>query len=310
MSAEFAFVLGTGRCGSTLVHEVLARHPDVGFLSNVEDRLPLPAQAGRWNNDLYRRVPDRFTRKGRIRFAPSEGYLALDRRRPGELSTPSRDLLAEDVTPWLERRTRAFFEARADAQGKPLFLHKFTGWPRSGFLDRIFPRARFVHVVRDGRAVANSFLQMPWWRGFEGPEGWGWGPLSEEDHAAWIESDRSFAALAGLQWKLLIEAFEFARRQIPEDRWLEISYEDFVATPPESMETILAFLGLSWNETVRRGVRPLPFDAGRTEAFRDDLGIRDVSRLEQLLEAPLGRYGYIESMSRTAEASPPRSKRG
>jgi Sulfotransferase family len=310
MSAEFAFVLGTGRCGSTLVHEVLARHPDVGFLSNVEDRLPLPAQAGRWNNDLYRRVPDRFTRKGRIRFAPSEGYLALERATTRELSTPSRDLLAEDVTPWLERRTRSFFETRADAQGKPLFLHKFTGWPRSGFLDRIFPRAKFVHVVRDGRAVANSFLQMSWWRGFEGPEGWGWGPLSEEDHAAWIESDRSFAALAGIQWKMLIEAFELARRQIPDDRWLEIRYEDFVATPRESMEAILAFLGMSWNETFEAGFARYRFDAGRTEAFRDDLGIRDLSRLEQLLEAPLGRYGYIESMSRTAEASPPRRKRG
>ncbi len=47
MTSEFAFVLGTGRCGSTLVHEVIARHPDVGFVSNIEDRLPLPAWTGR-----------------------------------------------------------------------------------------------------------------------------------------------------------------------------------------------------------------------------------------------------------------------
>ncbi|HEY6566693.1 MAG TPA: sulfotransferase [Actinomycetota bacterium] len=310
MTAEFAFVLGTGRCGSTLVHEVLARHPDIGFLSNVEDRFPLPVQAGRWNNDLYRQVPDRFTRKGRLRFAPSEGYRALERSISTELSTPCRDLLAEDVTPWLDRRTRSFFESRATVQGKPMFLHKFTGWPRSGFLDRIFPRAKFVHVVRDGRAVANSFVQMPWWRGFEGPDSWGWGPLSEADRKAWEDSDRSFAVLAGLQWKLLIEAFELARRQIPEDRWLEIRYEDFVASPKTTLESALEFLDLSWNDTFDAGFERYRFDAGRKEAFRDDLGIQDVARLEQLLEAPLGRYDYIESMSRTAEASPPRRKRG
>ena len=30
-TAQFAFVLGTGRCGSTLLHEVVARHPEVAF---------------------------------------------------------------------------------------------------------------------------------------------------------------------------------------------------------------------------------------------------------------------------------------
>ena len=175
--ASFAFVLGTGRCGSTLVHEVLARHPAVGFLSNVEDRLPLPPIAGRWNNEIFRAVPAALTRKGRLRFAPSEGYRALGRSVSPVLAAPLRDLRAQDVTPWLEQRTRRFFTGRAEAQGRPVFLHKFTGWPRAGFLGRVFPEARFVHVVRDGRAVANSFLQMPWWRGYEGPDAWGWGPL-------------------------------------------------------------------------------------------------------------------------------------
>ncbi|MDP9298431.1 MAG: sulfotransferase, partial [Actinomycetota bacterium] len=201
MTSEFAFVLGTGRCGSTLVHELVARHPDVGFLSNLEDRVPLPAAAGRWNNELYRRVPEPLTRKGRLRFAPSEGYRALERVGSPALTAPVRDLLAEDVTPWLDARLHRFFEDRAHAQHKPLFLHKFTGWPRSGLLGRVFPEAKFVHVLRDGRAVANSFLQMPWWRGYAGPSGWGWGPLPATYAAEWESSGRSFAVLAGIQWK-------------------------------------------------------------------------------------------------------------
>ena len=141
MTSDFAFVLGTGRCGSTLVHEVLARHPDVGFVSNIEDRFPVPAFLGRWNNDIYRHVPEPFTRKGRMRFAPSEGYRLLNRTVSPVLSTPFRDLEAEDVTPWLSARTTRFFQERARIQDKPLFLHKFTGWPRSGFLQRILPDA-------------------------------------------------------------------------------------------------------------------------------------------------------------------------
>lgn len=296
----FAFVLGTGRCGSTLLHEVLARHPDVGFLSNVEDRAPLPPVAGRFNNDLYRLVPPVLTRKGRVRFAPSEGYRALERSVSPLVSAPPRDLVAEDVTPWLDARMRRFFGTRAQAQGRPLFLHKFTGWPRARFLARIFPEARFVHVVRDGRAVANSFLQMPWWRGHEGPEAWGWGPLPAGYAAEWEASGRSFALLAGLEWKLLMDAFEQARAEIPAERWLEIRYEDFVASPREVTATALEFLGRDWDPAFERGFARTRIEPGRTDAYRGDLGIRDVALLDASLRDHLARYGYARPADRGA----------
>ena len=71
------FVLGTGRCGSTLVHEVLARHEGTGFVTNLDD-LKL-ARSSAWQNRLWRRLPAEVTRKGGARFAPSEGYRVLAR---------------------------------------------------------------------------------------------------------------------------------------------------------------------------------------------------------------------------------------
>ena len=310
MTSEFAFVLGTGRCGSTLLHEVISRHPDVGFVSNVEDRLPIPAAAGRWNNELYRYVPERFTRKGGLRYAPSEGYRLLDREVSPMLSTPFRDLLAEDVTPWLSARTLRFFEGRARIQAKPLFLHKFTGWPRSGFLHRILPDARFVHVIRDGRAVANSFLQMPWWRGYLGPEGWGWGPLPEEYERIWEDSGRSFAVLAGLEWRILMEAFEAARALVPDGQWMDIRYEDFVAEPRERMGQVLEFLNLRWTPAFESGFRKYRFDPSRNDAYRTDLGIHDVALLDAALCPLLQRYTYVEPQRRKTEGSHPAAEGG
>ena len=293
-----------------MLHEVVARHPDVGFVSNVEDRFLLPASAGRWNNELYRRVPARFTRKGRLRFAPSEAYRVLDHKVSPALSTPFRDLLAEDVTPWLSARTQRFFEERARIQRKPLFLHKFTGWPRSGFLQRILPDARFVNVIRDGRAVANSFLQMPWWRGYLGPEAWGWGPLPEEYERIWEESDRSFAVLAGLEWRILIEAFEAARAQVPETQWLDVRYEDFLAEPRMTMGQVLEFLGLRWTPAFESGFRMYRFDLSRKDAYRNDLGIHDVALLDAALCPVLRRYAYVEPQGRKAEGNHPTVERG
>ena len=111
--SAFLFLISNGRSGSTLVHEVLSRHPDVGFLSNLEDRLALPPAAGRLNNALYRRIPPALTRKGRLRYAPSEGYRALTREVSPMLARSSRDLLESDAMPWVAERFRHFFAERA-----------------------------------------------------------------------------------------------------------------------------------------------------------------------------------------------------
>lgn len=289
---RFVFVLGTGRCGSTLVEEVLCRHPSVGFVSNLDDRFNLPAAAGRWNGPLYRRLPAAATQKSRLRYAPSEGYRILAREVTPMLATPLRDLTDADVTPWLERRFSAFLRERAAAQGADTFLHKFTGWPRAGFISGVFPSARFIHVVRDGRAVANSWLQMPWWRGFEGPDHWQWGPLPANLEAEWEASGRSFVVLAGLLWQLLIDAFDSARTAVGSANWLEVRYEDVAAHPRQTFASMLAFCGLPWDAEFERGFERHTFTAARSDAFRRDLSAADVERLSRILADALAARRY------------------
>ncbi len=287
-----AFVLGTGRCGSTLVHEVLSRHRDVAFITNVSDRYRLGGRAERLAADLYRRLPPSATTKGRVRLAPSEGYRLLEREISPMLSDPSRDLGRGDATPWIAHRLRRSFAAVAEREGCDLLLHKFTGWPRVGLLDEVFEGARFIHVVRDGRAVANSWVQMPWWRGHHGPEGWHFGPLPPALAAEWESSGRSYTLLAGLAWKLLLDAFVAARDEIPEARWLEVRYEDIVDSPRESFARMLEFLGLPWTVGFERALGRHSFSSDRTAAFRGDLGPAASALLDESLRVHLRRLGY------------------
>lgn len=301
VSASFVFLIGTGRCGSSLVHEVVAQHQEVGFLSNVEDRTSGPAVLGRWNGPLFRRLPPTVTAKGRIRFAPSEGYRILDRRVSPAISTPVRDLTAADATPWLAGRVRRFFEGRARVQGAPVFVHKFTGWPRAGFLDAVFPEARFVHVIRDGRAVANSLLQMPWWQGYAGPATWSWGPLPASYQREWETSGRSFPVLAALEWKLLMDAFDEAKGVVPADRWLDVRYEDLIHDPRATMKGLLEFAGLPWTPAFEDRLGRYRFDPARTDSFRRDLGAEDREAMERSVLERLLRLGYESSGTATGE---------
>lgn len=288
--ARPVFVLGTGRCGSTLVHEVLARHPDTGFMTNLDD-LGLGRSAP-WQNALWRRLPARVTRKGGARFAPTEGYRALQREVGPTLVDPVRDLVAADATPWLRDRISVFFDDRAERLGAPVFLHKLTGWPRAGLLRACFPDAVFVEVVRDGRAVANSWLQMPWWRGHRGPEGWHFGPLPAELEETWLESGRSLPVLAGLGWRILMEAYDEARALVPDDQWVRIRYEDVVGDPAARIAEVLAAMGLDWSPGFAAGFERYAFSDRRAEAFRDDLTRVDLDGVEAVVGKQLASLGY------------------
>ncbi len=290
----FVFIVGTGRCGSSLLQEVVSRHSAVGFLSNVDDlvgRVPLR----RANNAVYRLVPPSLTAKGRARFAPSEGYRAISRAVSPLVAVPGRPLVGADASPWLSRRFKGFFDEQAAAQRKPVFVHKFTGWSRVGFINAVLPDSRFIHVVRDGRAVANSLVQMPWWRDYRDPM------LPEVVPAAdmqyWSDNGMSFPLLAGLVWKSVIQSHQVARADIG-DRWLELRYEDLLSDPHAVLDRVLKHIGLPADAAFERQLERHAFDGNRSTAYVDQLSATDLKLLEEALDDLLRTFGYPTASSR------------
>jgi hypothetical protein len=169
-------------------------------------------------------------------------------------------------------------------------------------LHAVFPDARFIHVVRDGRAVANSLLQTSWWTGHQGASNWDFGPLPEPYAKEWEASGQSYVLLAGLSWKLLLDAFEAARAAIPCSQWLEVRYEDVLADPRGQIAAMLEFLGLPWTSNFEAGFSHYIFGTGRREAFRRDLDAGNLALLEQSLAGHLKAYGYATAIQPDEEA--------
>ncbi len=297
-------VVGTGRCGSTLVQELISRHPDVGFVSGLDDKLSRLNLSGRFNGALYRRSAPRpsgmtslghsrrLFERGRGRVAPSEAYQLLDRHVLAGYSRPCRDLLAADLTPYVADRLRSFFDGRIQQQGCRQLLQHVTGWPRTGLLHAAYPELRVVHVIRDGRAVANSWLQMGWWDGWRGPDNWFLGTLPADLRQEWEESGQSFPVLAALGWRMLMESFVDARAAHPEGQWLDVRYEDLVAAPRAELGRMLDFLGLDWSPAFERGFGRYRFRADRSAAYRSELTGDQLAAVERVLEKSLVEWGY------------------
>ena len=289
---SIVFIVGTGRCGSSLIHEMVSRNESTGFISNIDDRLAFLKPKGRFNNALFQSVLGNFTRKGGLRFAPSEAYRLIAREVSPSYAYSCRDLHPGDVTPDLKARFQRFFQDRISSQKKPVFLHKYTGWSRIGFFREIFPEAKFIHIIRDGRAVANSLLQTPWWDGYKGPENWLYGALDEPYSSEWRRSGKSFITLAGITWKMLMESYEESRRGLGADQFLQIRYEDFVEQPREYIHKMLDFSNLEWNSSFEKQFARQKISLSRKAAYREDLSQDQLIELEKSIASTLVNYGY------------------
>jgi hypothetical protein len=287
MRQDPLIVFGMPRSGTTITHRLLCCHPRAAWLSILSSRYPARPGSNQWlMRALDLPLLGEMLQK---RLVPGECYEFWEYHCPG-FRRPCRDLLASDVTSRQRARLTEAFSRLTTSRRNRLVL-KITGWPRLGFLNEIFPEARYVHVLRDGRAVANSLLAIWFWWGWQGPQNWRWGELPADQRGLWERHDRSFVALAGIAWNIYLQALEAAIPQIPSDRLTEIRYESLCTDPGGEIRRLAEFGGLSWTS------RYASLVAGRSvrsanEKWRRDLTPAQQVILEDVLADSLRRKGY------------------
>lgn len=248
------FVIGCPRSGTTIISEVLAAHHELAWFSNWMNRcprIPLLAVFSRLCNLPMLENALRGAKRQNGDYAP---FLSRYMPRPEEAwhvweyccTTRFRSDMLRDTKPSEEekRRARRLIHLTCLYQGKSRFLAKLTGPPRMVYLQSIFPDAYFVHIIRDGRAVVNSLLNVDFWRERGGLEKPWWSGLPHESLQQWKAQGKTPEALAAVQWKYLIELARREREAIPADHYLEVKYEEFIRRPKETFTAILQFCKL------------------------------------------------------------------
>jgi len=282
------FIVGTGRCGSSVFQRVLAEHPHLTFLTFLNARYPDSLSLHRWYYRLRRcPVVGRYLRR---RVPAGEPWPLWDRLMTGGSIAPAfsnscRDLRANDVTPPMKERLRDGLPRYLIA-GRPRLLVKFTGWPRIGFIKEVWPDAKIIHFAREPHAVVNSLINVYFWRGWMGPAHWQWGLLDKEEQALWDRFDRSFVVLAAIQWKKNLEAYHQAVAALPDAMRRdihEVYYHDLCDRRDEVLSRVLEFCGLEDSPAFRSSVAQYRL-VSRDDKWRRELTPKQQSELDAALE--------------------------
>jgi sulfotransferase family protein len=208
----FPFFVGSGRSGTTLVRAMFDSHPDMA----VPDESNFVARFGRareryeqsWGfagavflHDLFRQ--SWFRRSG---ISQDAAWEAFDARPPADLPAAIREV----------------FGLYARLTGKSRYGDKTPSYVlHLPLLAELFPEARFVHVVRDGRVVALSLLDV------------GFGPRT--------------VTQAALQWRERVGLGLAFERELGPSRCRQVRYEDLLEDPPGTLESLCDFVGLEFD---------------------------------------------------------------
>lgn len=259
-SSNVAFLVGAGRSGTTLLYKLLCLHPAVAYISNFENRsavfpsgvacrlaaprtdAKLATWFGQGGNAYFVKRP--WFKK--VFPTPNEGEAIF--RRCGLPLSPAADYVPSLAT---ARHLRHRVERILRGARAQVFLSKRTANNRRiRQLDAIFPAARYVHIVRDGREVTQSLAKVEWW----------------DDHTIWWDGRKareieqageSRLSLCARNWVREVKELETQLARIPGERRLDLRFEQLLRDPLGEVERVVHFLGLEWTDSYRAAIESL-----------------------------------------------------
>lgn len=272
--------IGTHRSGTTWMGDMLSTHPDLAYWDE-------PRHVWSWGHN-YRRH-DRLT--------------------------------ADDATDRVKMHIRKAFENHVRRSGRSRLVEKTpSNCLRIPFLRAIYPEARIILIIRDGRSVVSSTAEIvrgpipPWrivkraretpiweWPAFAGrtasmaariiarrPLNY-WGPRPP-GWQQWLRHDHPDVVRAK-QWAAMISCAVADARQEPPDRFMSFKYEDLLDSPRQIMRQLVDFARLdNADELVERVASTA--NPARKDGWRSRLSAETLERIRPHMEPTLNALGY------------------
>lgn len=290
------FIIGHWRTGTTMLHELLVRDPQFTYPSTMQVMAPnhflstsyivrylisvLSPQIRPMDNMEFGPDQPQEDEFALCNLGAASPYLGF--AWPRKVERFQRYLDFEGVSPAEVRRweeTLQWFLGRL-ALGDPrqAVLKSPTHTARVGMLHRLFPDAKFVHIVRDPYKTVPSTLWM--WKTLQNNMALEPSDFHELEDAVFDRADRMY------------RRFEQDRRQLPTGSFCEIRFEDLVREPARMLGIVYDRLGIDGFDKVKPSFENYFREKKHYRRNRFYLSARLSDRISQSWGDYIERYEY------------------
>ena len=218
------FIIGCGRSGTTILGQTLAQHPHIHYLNE--------------RRDLWHKAYPQFN------IWSMQGQQAkLIAKKSDHNTTQTAQL------------RRLFFKEQVLNKGAVLVEKLPINSFRMNFLKAAFPDAKFIYLHRNGMEVCQSIEKAIEQGNWHGKNKLKYNLLKDyalSQKLSFIDNIKSSKEEAMLEWRLSIEASDSAFNNLPNESFIDLSYQDFTTAFEPSMTSILDFLSLSYSAELLR----------------------------------------------------------
>jgi len=202
------FIGGCGRSGTTLLGAILGSHSDCLTIPEFQFKLNI-IQACNHKAHFHTYVNEILNDK---------------RFKIWRISIDAEDLqenLAKSAIHTVDFFVKKYAESINSSKSPNLWIdHTPTNMKYAKTLLEVFPQAKFVHIVRDGRAVASSVMPLDW------------GPNTITKAASWWVEHTAYGLAA--------ESF------LGKDKIIRVKYEDLISEPEVTIKILCNYLNISY----------------------------------------------------------------
>lgn len=281
------FILGSPRSGTTLLYKILSKHNNFAYFTNFS-LMKYYYKIGRKLS--YLPGYTRFERFFLLRPRLTKRLSMLVGMKPwmvegfslwiNEMKELNQEILtADDVSEEIASHFQGIMNKYCEVFDKERFLSKDPeNSLRIGFFNEIFPKAHFIHIVRDPRAVVNSLMKFPlsgkpldgYWLKFA---------TQEEREEISKKPELSWA----FRWRIMNEEIWKYRERL-NDRYLEITYSEFTENQYEMLNKIFEFLDLDCSEDIQKFLSQNQID-NKNYKWRQNLNNSQINNINIFLKA-------------------------
>lgn len=204
------FIVGTQRSGTTLLRLILNAHSKIAIPEEARFLMPL------LNETYLRQGVKGAELKSLINYLAANDEFKLWNYD----SQPYLDWLTQKEEISLRELIDSMFKSYCHSEGKTIWGDKSLFFRTIWILNELFPNARFIHIVRDGRDVFDSWRKM--------------------------DPTKNNAAVMALDWRYKLYKIERSFGAIQAERTFTLRYEDLLENPETTIQHICNFLGMTY----------------------------------------------------------------